>query len=115
MLYIGYPISYESACQLFMVNDDEDLNARIEKLGLGFHYTDKGQNILGLALEEFFCSCETFVKVDDAFMKILKAKKKVKEILKDARIDITSVPLCRFWEDEIPEFINDEEPYLITG
>lgn len=98
-----------------MVNTDEDFNSRIEKLGLGFHSTDKGQNILGIALEDFLCSCETFVKVDDAFMKILKAKKKVKEILKDARIDITSVPLCRFWEDEIPEFINDEEPYLITG
>lgn len=115
MLYIGYPISYESACQLFMADGDEELNARIEKVGLGFHSTDKGQNILGLALEDFFCSSETFVKVDDAFMKILKAKKKVKELLKDARIDITSVPLCRFWEDEIPEFINDEEPYLITG
>ena len=114
MLYVGYPISYESACELFKTDDYEDLKARIEKVGLGFHSTDKGQNILGFALDDFFCSCEAFVKVDDAFMKILKAKKKVKEILKDARIDITSVPLCRFWHDEIPEFINDAEPYLIT-
>jgi len=114
MLYVGYPISYDSACELFKTDDYEDFKARIEKLGLGFHSTDKGQNILGFALDDFFCSSETFVKVDDAFMKILEVKKKVKEILKDARIDITSVPLRRFWYDDIPEFINDAEPYLIT-
>ena len=114
MLYVGYPISYDSACQLFMANDDEELNNRIKTSGLGFHSTDKGQNILGIALDDFFCSSETFVKVDDAFIKILEAKKKVKKLLKDARIDITSVPLHRFWYDDVPEFINDAEPYVIT-
>ena len=114
MLYVGYPISYESACELFMADGDEELNALIEKSGIGFHSTDKGQNILGLALEDFFCSSETFVKVDDAFMKILEAKKKVKELIKAANLDLTNVALCRFWHDEDPEFIGDSEPYLIT-
>jgi len=114
MLYVGYPISYESARELFKANDYEDPEARIKKSGLGFHSTDKGQNILGLALEDFFCSSETFIKIDDAFIKILEAKKKVKEFIKAANLDLTNVPLCRFWHDEDPEFIGDSEPYLIT-
>ena len=114
MLYIGYPISYESASDLFKTGEYEDVEARIKTSGLGFHSTDKGQNILGLALDNFFCSCETFVKVDDAFIKILEAKKKVKELIKAANLDLTNVPLQRFWHDEDPEFIGDSEPYLIT-
>lgn len=115
MLYVGYPTSYESAKELFKANDYEDLKARIEKSGLGFHDTDKGQCILGLDLEEFYCSCETFVKVDDGLMKILACKKKVMELVKAAGLDMTTVALRRFWHDEVPEFIDDPEPYLIIG
>jgi len=115
MLYVGYPMSYESANELFKAKDDEDLIDLIKKSGLGFYHTDKGQNVLGLDLEEFYCSCDTFVKVDDGLMKILACKKKVKDLLKAASLDITSVALRRFYYDEVPEFIDDPEPYLIIG
>jgi len=115
MLYVGYPISYDSAMELFKACDNNELLAKIKESGLGFHSTDKGQNILGFDLDEFTCNCQDFVKVDDGLIKILECKKKIIQLVKAAKLDITSVALQRFWYDEVPEFIEDPEPYIIIG
>ena len=53
VLFIGYPINYETVCNLFRLpTDTEDLKSTIEKAGFVFQHTDKGQYILGLEVKE---------------------------------------------------------------
>lgn len=110
MLYVGYPITYETACELFNVS--KDVVSVIEKTGLNFYTIDKGLCILGLEVVEVGDVWSTFVSVDEALVFILKYKMKVCELLKKAGIDLSDF-MIQHMEGE-PERVYNPQPCLIT-
>ena len=113
-LYVGYPISYETACEFFKISvgsTDEYLNRRIEDAGLVFEYVDKGQYILGLQVDASNLFDE-FVGVDDSIMRILQRKKDLIERIKKADIDISDFMIQPIGE-EATKHVSNPEPYLL--
>lgn len=114
-LYVGYPISFETACILFNEGqrDLSELLSRIEETGLQFVYTDKNQYILGLEVNigNLF---DNFVNVDDSVIRILEEKKKLIELIKINNIDLSSFMLQPIGE-EATQQVSNPEPYLMTA
>jgi len=114
VLYIGYPVSYETACTLFCLPEGAlNIDMEIKKTGLEFYSIDKGQYIMGLKVDEIADLWETFVSVDDALILILKKKKEVIELIQKAGIDLSDFLLERM-ESE-PLRVHNPPPYLITA
>ena len=116
VLYVGYPVTYETACSLLKIpidpdNDDSLLEA-VKNVGLQLHSTDKGQNILGLEVDGVSDLWTTFVSVDEAMIRILQTKKKLKDLINKANIDLSDFMLEKM-EGE-PERVYNPEPYLIS-
>ena len=115
MLYVGYPVSYPTACKMFSVPEGglvKDLEAVIAKTGLTLSWIDKNLCILGLTVDEVGRLGETFVSVDDALILILQKKKQVTEALKEAGVDLSELWIEKM-EGE-PELAFNPPPYLIT-
>jgi hypothetical protein len=116
VLYVGYPITYETGCCLLKIaidpDSDDSLLEAIKNVGLQLHSTDKGQNILGLEVVGVSDLWTTFVSVDDAILRILLAKKTLKDLLYKANIDLSDFMLEKM-EGE-PERVFNPEPYLIS-
>ena len=115
MLYVGYPVSYPTACKMFSVPEGGlivDLKAVIAKTGLTLSWIDKNLCILGLIVDEVGRLGDTFVSVDDALILILQKKKQVTEALKEAGVDLSELWIEKM-EDE-PELAFNPPPYLIT-
>ena len=115
MLYVGYPVSYPTACKLFSVPEGGlivDLNAVIAKTGLTLSWLDKNLCILGLTVDDVGRLGESFVSVDDALILILQKKKEVTKALKDAGVDLSELWIEKM-EGE-PELTFNPPPYLIT-
>ena len=113
VLYVGYPISYETACELFgMSAETTNIQNTIQTFGLKLYLVDKGQYILGLAVEQVADLWDSFVSVDDALICILQQKKKVVQLLQDAGVDLSDFLLERM-EGE-PLRVHNPQPYLIT-
>ena len=113
-LFVGYPISYETACEFFKISigsTEDYLNRRIEDAGLVFEYVDKGQYILGLEVKisNLF---DDFVGVDDSIISILQRKKDVIERIKKADIDISDFMIQPLGE-EGTQRVSNPEPYLL--
>jgi len=108
-LYVGYPISFDTACVLFNEGrgDLVELLDRMEETGLEFVYVDKNQYILGLEVKigNLFGD---FSNVDDSLITILEEKKKLIEIIKIANIDISNFMLQPIGEEATPQ------PYLLS-
>lgn len=113
VLFIGYPINYETACNLFRLQTDtEDLRSTIEKAGLVFQHTDKGQYILGLEVKEVADLWNKFTSVDNGLSLILQKKIEVQELLEKANIDLSDFWLTKM-EGE-PEHVQNPPLYLIS-
>ena len=115
MLYVGYPVSYPTACKLFSMPEGclvKDLEAVIAKTGLILSWIDKNLCILGLTVDEVGRLGESFVSVDDALILILQKKKEVTKALKDAGVDLSELWIEKM-EGE-PELAFNPPPYLIT-
>jgi hypothetical protein len=115
VLYVGYPINYATACDLFRIREDatvNDVHRIIEQYDLKLFTTDKGQCILGLSIDEVGDLWDTFVPVDDALILILKAKAAFKQRIKAAGVDISEFDLERM-ECE-PLRVKNPEPFLIS-
>ena len=114
-LYVGYPISFETACVFFNEGKEHlgELLSRIEETGLQFVYIDKSQYILGLEVNigNLF---DNFVNVDDSVIRILEVKKKVIELIKTANIDMSNFMLQPIGE-EATQQVSNPEPYLMTA
>jgi hypothetical protein len=116
MLYVGYPVSYLTACKMFSVPEGGlivDLKAVIAKTGLTLSWIDKNLCILGLTVEEVARLGDIFVSVDDALILILQKKKEVTQRLKDAGVDMSEVWIEKMEEE--PELAFNPPPYLITA
>jgi hypothetical protein len=115
MLFVGYPISYETACGFLGLHADVD-KATFEKLyeatKLDLHYVDKGQYILGLHIDtgDLF---DIFFSVDDSIVQILEKKKKVLELIAKAGIDLSDFMLQPIGDEAIRRVFNPQ-PYLIS-
>jgi hypothetical protein len=116
VLYVGYPVTYETGCSLLKIpidpDSDDSLLQAIKNAGLQLHSTDKGQNILGLEVEGVSDLWTTFVSVDEAMIRILQTKKKLTDLIHKANIDLSDFLLEKM-EGE-PERVYNPEPYLIS-
>ena len=116
MLYVGYPVSYPTACKMFSVPEGglvKDLEAVIGKTGLKLSWIDKNLCILGLTVDAVASLWDTFVSVDDALILILQKKKEVTKCLKDAGVDLSELWIEKMEEE--PELVFNPPPYLITA
>ena len=115
MLFVGYPISYETACKFFNLPEDtlpKNLNSRIQDAGLVLHDVDKGQHILGLQVS-VNSGWDEFVGVDDALILILQRKRDVIHRCKEAGIDLSEFMLQPLGE-EATQRVSNPEPYLLS-
>ena len=115
MLVVGYPVSYETACRMFGVEQDNygrSLDAAVEKTGLKFHWVDKGVNIIGLEIKEVGNLWETYTSVDECIGIIMKYKLKFVELVEKAGLDISEVEIERMEMD--PIVVKNPPPYLIS-
>ena len=114
MLYVGFPISYETACLLFgMTINTENIEAIIKEKGFDFRYTDKGQYILGLEVKEVADLWENFVSIDDGLVLILEQKIKLLHLIKKEGLDLSNLMLQPMDTDE-QILVHNPQPYLIT-
>ena len=114
VLYVGYPVTYETACELFgMPNNTPNLEDTIRKQGLELYRTDKGQYILGLEVHEVANLWGEFVSVEDGIVFILHQTKRVRECLRNAKVDLSDFYIeCM---EEEPIRVHYPDPYLITA
>jgi len=116
MLFVGYPLSYETACQLFGAEKDKYgriLTAIVEKAGLKFIDVDKGLCIVGIEIKEIANLWENYTSVDDSIGIIMAYKKKFVELIKESGIDVSELDIQRMEEEE-PIRVKNPPPYLIT-
>jgi len=120
MLYIGYPVSLETAFMMFgdknpQAYDQPRLNnfrAHLAKYGLKLEFYDKNIYILGMVVEEIHVSNDNYVSVDDTLALILSYKKRVSEGLAAAGANLSEFDI-EIMEDE-PLRVYNPQPYVIT-
>ena len=115
MLIVGYPVSYETACELFKVEEDDYgriLDSAVKATSLQFHRVDKNLCILGLEIKEVANLWSTFISVDESIGIIMKYKLKFVELVEKSGIDISEVVIERMEEE--PVVVKNPPPYLIT-
>jgi hypothetical protein len=115
MLFVGYPVSYETACDLFNIPTHDDykiLSSLVSKVGLKFERVDKNLCILGLEVKEITQLWDTYTSVDESIILIMKYKLKFVELVQKSGIDVSELEIERM-EDE-PLRVNNPPPYLIT-
>ena len=115
MLYVGYPITYETMQRLFHLDDSthwKDVPQIIAKSGLEFYSIDKGLCILGLNVKQVHYSAVTYCSADDSIVAIMETKKKVTELIEKAGLDLSELEVS-FMEEE--SFVaKNPQPYVIT-
>jgi hypothetical protein len=90
VLYVGYPVSYVTACNLLHVySDTSNLEMMIENIGLVFRKTDANLYILGLEVAGVLNTRDNLVSVDEALIVIQETKKKLLDKIHAGHIDIS--------------------------
>ena len=115
MLIVGYPVSYETACELFNVDKDDYgriLDSAVKATSLQFHRVDKNLCILGIEIKEVANLWSTFTSVDESIGMIMKYKIKFVELVEKAGLDISELQIERMEEE--PVLVKNPPPYLIT-
>ena len=114
MLYVGYPIEFETACKLVEGCGEygSSTRSRLQKHGLDLYDIDKGVYIMGIVVEEIHICDRAYQSVDAGLMQILGAKKKVVEGLKALGVDLTRFQIAPMEEELI--WVENPEPYLIS-
>ena len=115
-LYVGYPVSYETACNLFSMpfeTPEKLINEMFNKAGLTLYWIDKNLNILGLEVKEVANAWDKYTSVDDALMLILQKKKEVTKLFEAAGVDLSDI-MIEVMEGE-PYRAFNPQPFLFTA
>jgi len=115
MLYVGYPVYFETACTILNSpsnESDTSMNLRLKKYELTLEWVDKGVYILGAEVKEIHISDAAYQSVDDGLMQILVAKKKVIDGLKALGADLSRFEIAPIEEETI--WVENPAPYLIS-
>jgi len=114
MLYVGYPIEFETALKLTQGLGEfgSSTRSRLQKHGLDLYDIDKGVYIMGVIVEEIHICDKAYQSVDDGLMQILVAKKKVVEGLKGLGVNLSRFQIAPMEEKTI--WVENPEPFLIT-
>lgn len=114
MLYVGYPIEFETACKLVERCGEfgSSTRSRLQKHGLDLYDIDKGVYIMGVVVEEIHICDRAYQSVDTGLMQILGAKKKVVEGLKGLGVNLKRFQIAPMEEELI--WVENPEPYLIS-
>lgn len=109
-IYIGYPVTYETACELFRVEDN--VEKPIKDSGLELHSTDKGQCILGLRIHESKGTLWDFKNADEIIILILQYRKRFVELVKQSGICTSNFMFYEKEGDSIP--VSNPEPCVFV-
>jgi hypothetical protein len=112
MLYVGYPITYETACYIFHRPFSNNIESYINEHGLNLVRVDKGLFVLGLQVTEVSDLWNNFISVDNSLIKIIEAKTKVVELIKKAEGDLSDFSIQHMEGDK--ERVYNPQPYLIS-
>lgn len=113
-MYVGYPISFTTACFLFHLppetTTDTMLHAHLTTYGITFTFYDKNVWILGLQVKEFYIG-DTYISVNEAFEILMYYKKKVVDALTAARARMAEFDIEIMEGD--PLRVYNPQPYVI--
>ena len=119
MLYVGYPISFETACKIFdepyvvrFEKIDDILQKRLAEHGLTLSHYDKNVWILGMSVKELMLTNDNYMQVSDALEIIMYYKRKVMDSLKEAGANLAEFDI-EIMEGE-PIRVTNPSPYVIT-
>jgi hypothetical protein len=111
-IFVGYPISYETACHLFNQSVYTDIAAVIKPTGFELVYTDKGQYLLGVHANAANL-WDPFVDVDTAIIALLEAKRAVKALVEKCNLDLSDLPLQEMDGEAIQS--HNPQPLVFSG
>lgn len=125
-MYIGYPISLETAFNIFGKENPEmnalhggrcnvllgDINEELKKHDLYIYFYDKNVYILGKRVYDFSASSDTHYLVIDAIEVMIGYKNKVIAGLKAAGANLAEFDI-EVMEGE-PTKVKNPQPYVIT-
>ena len=114
MLYVGYPIEFETACKLVEGCGEygSSTRSRLQKHGLDLYDIDKGVCIMGIVVDVIHICDKAYQSVDAGLMQILVAKKKVVDGLKALGVNLSRFQIAPMEEE--PIWVENPEPYLIS-
>ena len=110
MLYVGYPITLETARALFKQPDTVDMQQHVKTHGIHLYNIDKGLLVLGYGLKELSNYGTKYVSVDETLILILQYKQRLTAAL--ANIDLSDFDI-EVMEDE-PIRVHNPPPYTMT-
>lgn len=119
-MYIGYPISLETAFNIFgnkesMEHEEPRYNrlaAHLKKHNLELYFYDKGLYILGKRVDEFSAAKDNHYLVIDAIELIIGYKNKLTASLKEAGANLAEFDI-EVMEGE-PTKVKNPQLYVIT-
>ena len=119
MLYIGYPVSFKTACNILNFKyDSNDYQLHNKMKGyLAMHdltldYYDKGIYILGVYINELCIRSDNYSNVNQAIDIIIYYKKKVIDSFKAIDADLSEVDIEIMEGEQIR--VHNPEPYILT-
>ena len=115
MIFIGYPLSYDTTCKLFGANPEggeKNLQEVVTKKGLTYQWVDKNVSLLGLEVKEVSNIWSRYTSVDESIMLIMKYKIMFVELIQKSGIDISEVEI-ECMESE-PIFVKNPPPYVFA-
>jgi len=119
MLYIGYPVSYKTACEILNFKyDGEDyqlynkMKVHLAKHNLTLDYYDKGIYILGMYINELCVRYDNYSNANQAIDIIIYYKKKVIDSFKAVNADLSEFDIMIMEEE--PKRVHNPEPYILT-
>jgi hypothetical protein len=114
VLFVGYPVTYATACELFRKPiDTMHIKDTIQAWGLDLYPIENRQHILGLRVDEVAYLSGNFASVDQGIAAILLRKKHVVSCLQRAGIDLSDFLLEGLGSEPIR--VHNPPPYLITA
>ena len=119
-MYIGYPISLETAFTIFGYNQSTEdaeprynrLIAHLKKNNLDLYFYDKNVYILGMRVDEFTAGNDTHYLVSDAFELMTTYKHKVTTALRAVGANMSEFDI-EVMEGE-PQRVQNPQPYVIS-
>lgn len=112
MLYVGYPITLETAHTLFKQPDTVDMQQHVKAHGLNLYNIDKGLMVLGYGLKELTNYGPKYVSVDETMILILQYKQRLTDTLTAAKVDLSNFDI-EVMESE-PIRVSNPQPYVMT-
>lgn len=112
MLYVGYPITLETAYSLFKQPTTVNIYRHIKDLGINLYEIDKGLHVLGYGIKELTNYGPKYVSVDDTLILILQYKQRLIAALAAANVDLEDFDI-EHMESE-PERVHSPSPYTMT-